>query len=77
MYAEKRLKSEIAQEALEKVVRPSLRKEMAKKAVEKKDISNCLAYSAFVISQTCYRYSPKFPEEIVLTFWRQYRIVKK
>lgn len=45
------------------MVRPSLRKEMAKKAVEKKGISIRLACSAFVISQTCYRYSPKLSED--------------
>lgn len=45
------------------MVRPSLRKEMAKQAVEKKGISIRLACSAFVISQTCYRYSPKLSEE--------------
>ncbi len=57
MYLEEKLKAEIVSEALEKnVVRPSRRREMAKKAVT--DRGGCIrvACQAFRISESCYRY---------------------
>lgn len=46
-----------------KVVKPSLRKEMAHKVVKQKGISIRLACHIFGISQTCYRYQPKLANE--------------
>ena len=43
------------------MVRPSRRKEMAKRAVEERRISIRLACRAFGISETCYRYQHKLP----------------
>jgi putative transposase len=51
MYLDEKLKAEIVTEALEKVVRPSRRREMAKKAVEAKGVSIELACKAFKISE--------------------------
>jgi putative transposase len=45
------------------VVRPSRRREMAKKAVETKGVSIELACRAFKISESCYRYEKKLNEE--------------
>jgi len=59
MHVEERLKDEVLQDAFKKVVKPSRRKEMAKKAVEKRQMSIRLACEAFVISETCYRYQAK------------------
>lgn len=45
------------------MVKPSRRREMAKRAVEERKISVRLACTAFGISETCYRYTPKLSEE--------------
>jgi len=45
------------------VVKPSLRREMAKRAVMEKGITVRLACRAFGISESCYRYEPKLSEE--------------
>ena len=45
------------------MVRPSHRREMAKKAVETKGVSIELACRAFKISESCYRYERKLSEE--------------
>ena len=45
------------------MVRPSRRREMAKKAVETKGVSIELACRAFKISESCYRYEKKLNEE--------------
>ena len=45
------------------MVRPSHRREMAKKAVETKGVSIELACRAFKISESCYRYEKKLNEE--------------
>ena len=45
------------------MVRPSHRREMAKKAVEMKGVSIELACRAFKISESCYRYEKKLNEE--------------
>lgn len=45
------------------MVRPSHRREMAKKAVEQRGLSICVACQAFTISETCYRYQPKLSSE--------------
>lgn len=42
-----------------KVVRPSRRREMAKRVVAERGISIRLAYLIFLVSQTCYRYEAK------------------
>ena len=47
------------------MVRPSSRRAMAKDAVEKQGISIRLACTAFVISETCYRYQPTLSDENV------------
>ncbi|MBQ4835436.1 IS3 family transposase [Pseudoalteromonas luteoviolacea] len=64
MYAEKRLKAEIIQEAMgKKVVKPLMRRTLAKEAFENKGVSISTACRAFGISQTCYRYQPVLNEE--------------
>jgi len=45
------------------VVRPSLRREMAKRAVHEKRGSIRLVCESFGISETCYRYQPKLSQE--------------
>lgn len=45
------------------MVKPSLRREMAKQAVEQKSVSIRVACNAFVVSESCYRYQPKLSEE--------------
>ncbi|MDB2645523.1 IS3 family transposase [Pseudomonadales bacterium] len=71
MYVEERIKSDLRQEALEgKFVRPSLRREMAKTAVKRLGISICVAYVAFGISESCYRYDARLSNENVeITDW--------
>ncbi|WP_435637858.1 IS3 family transposase [Carnimonas bestiolae] len=60
MYVEEKIKAEIVSEALgKKRVRPSIRREMARAAVQSRGISIRLACEAFTISQTCYRYVSK------------------
>ncbi|MFC3156438.1 IS3 family transposase [Gilvimarinus japonicus] len=67
MYAEERLKAELRQEALEgKPVKPSQRKEMAQRAVERHGISIRLACATYSISESCYRYQPKLDGENAL-----------
>jgi putative transposase len=52
------------------VVRPSRRCEMAKRAVQEKGVSIKLAYEAFQVSETCYRYQPKrCAEHDVIADW--------
>ncbi|WP_369600744.1 IS3 family transposase [Hahella sp. SMD15-11] len=64
MYAEERLKAELRKDALEgKVVRPSHRKEMARRVVRERGISIRLACEVFGISETCYRYKPVLSSE--------------
>jgi len=48
---------------LKKVVRPSHRREMAKKAIQKGRLNIRQVCEAFTISRTCYRYKPKLSEE--------------
>ena len=56
MYLEEKLKAEIVSEALEKkVVRPSRRREVAKKAVTDRGVCIRAACDAFRISESCYR----------------------
>ncbi|MAL49609.1 MULTISPECIES: IS3 family transposase [unclassified Methylophaga] len=71
MYAEECLKSQIRQEALEgKVVKPSLRKEMAQQVVAKLGLSIRLACEIFGISETCYRHQAKLSNEnAVIADW--------
>ncbi len=70
MGVDERLKAEIVQEALKKVVRPSRRCEMAKRAVQEKGVSIKLACEAFQVSETCYRYQPKCrAENDVIADW--------
>ena len=56
MYAEERLKAEIIQEAMEKVVKPSLRKKMAYETVQSKTVNIRFVCAAFQLSETRYRY---------------------
>ncbi|WP_292752709.1 IS3 family transposase, partial [Methylophaga sp. UBA4204] len=71
MYAEECLKSQIRQEALEgKLVKPSLRKEMAQQVVAKLGLSIRLACEIFGISETCYRHQAKLSNEnAVIADW--------
>lgn len=48
------------------MVTPSHRKEMAKKAVAKRGVSIRLACVIFVVSETCYRYQPKYSSDNAL-----------
>src|SRR5690606_26939303 len=50
MYAEERLKSEVLKEAIEKVVKPSQRREMAQRAVAEMGMSSRLACQTFHIT---------------------------
>ncbi len=45
------------------MVKPSQRREMAKKAVNHRKISVRMACLIFVVSETCYRYQPKLSDE--------------
>lgn len=45
------------------MVTPSHRKEMAKKAVAERGVSIRLACVIFVVSETCYRYQPKYSSD--------------
>jgi putative transposase len=63
MYAEERLKAEIIQEAMAKVVTPSSRKQMAQDAVRSRNVSIRFACQLFVVSESCYRYQPQLNEE--------------
>ena len=57
MYADSQLSAELLKEALaKKMVRPSQRREMARKAVADRRISIRHACETFGLSQTCYRY---------------------
>ena len=47
-------------------MRPSRRREMAKYAVEQRSIPIRLACSAFMVSESCYRYEPKQDAETAL-----------
>jgi len=48
------------------VVKPSLRREMAKESVDTRQISISLVCRLFVVSETCYRYQPKLTDENAL-----------
>ena len=50
------------------MVRPSHRREMAKKAVETKGVSIELACRAFKISESCYRYEKKLNEVVDVNY---------
>jgi len=64
MYLGEKLKAEIVSEAFEKkVVRPSRRREMAKKAVTDRGVCIRPACDAFRISESCYRYERKHDVE--------------
>ena len=63
MYLEEKLKAEIVSEAFEKVVRPSRRREMAKKAVKERNTCVRVVCKAFRISESCYRYERKLDAE--------------
>lgn len=45
------------------MTRPDQRRELAEKAVATKGVSIALACRAFDVSETCFRYSPKWDEE--------------
>jgi putative transposase len=45
------------------MVKPSQRREMAERAIRDKGIPIRLACEIFLMSQTCYRYQPKFSNE--------------
>jgi|SaaInlStandDraft_6_1057023.scaffolds.fasta_scaffold14456_3 putative transposase len=66
MYADEHLKAMIVQEGgalTEKVLRPSLHKEMAKQVINDYQITVKLACQAFKISETYYWYNPKLSTE--------------
>jgi putative transposase len=57
LIAEMSMQNDLLKEALEKAVRPSRRWEMAMNAVARKGGSIALAFRAFEINETCYRYT--------------------
>ena len=63
MCLEEKLKAEIVSEALEKVVRPSRRMEMAMNAVKERGICFRVACQVFRISKFCCRYERKLDTE--------------
>ncbi len=64
MYLKEKLKAEIVAKALEKkVVRPSCRREMSKKAVTDRGVCIRASCYAFRISESCYRYERKLDAE--------------
>ena len=64
MYAEMSMQNDLLKEvARKKVKRPSLRKEMAVKAVLDRGVSIALACRTFSISECCYRYERKLSDE--------------
>jgi putative transposase len=64
IYADIAIQNEMVKEALaKKVVRPSFKREIAKKAVAMRGVSIGLACRAFGISQRCYRYAPVLSDE--------------
>lgn len=70
MYIEEKLKAEIVAEALEKLVRPSRRSEMAKRFVQERGVPIKLACEAFKVSEACYRYiSKRKPENEEIANW--------
>ncbi|MBY0474851.1 MAG: transposase, partial [Nitrosomonas sp.] len=56
MYVEERIKSELRQEALEKMVVPQQRRDMINQAVKQRKIRIRLACKTYGISENCYRY---------------------
>ena len=61
MYAEMSMQNDSAEGSpWKKALRPSQRREMAMNAVARPGVSIALACRTFQISETCYRYSPKF-----------------
>ena len=71
MYAEAQLQADIVKDAMKKkVVRSSLRREMAKTYVKSGEVSIRVACKAFSISETCYRYEPLLSNEnAVIADW--------
>jgi putative transposase len=64
MYADERIKAEIAREALtKKVGRATRLKDVAQEGVKERSISIRLACEAVGISETCYRYISKLNDE--------------
>ncbi|WP_122883346.1 IS3 family transposase [Burkholderia pseudomallei] len=64
MYIEEKLKAEIASEApAKKVLKPSRRREMAKRVVQQRRVSIRVACAVFGISESCYRYEAKLNTE--------------
>ena len=45
------------------MIRPALRRGLAKKAVARRGVSIALACRTFDVSETCYRYSPLLSDE--------------
>ena len=62
MYIEEKLKAEIASEALQKVLKPSRRREMAKQVATAPRVNSC-GVLVFGISESCYRYEAKLNTE--------------
>nr|WP_272212708.1 IS3 family transposase [Marinicella sp. W31]MDC2878618.1 IS3 family transposase [Marinicella sp. W31] len=63
MYAEMSMQTELLKEALGKMTRPSLRREVAAQAVAIRGVSIALACRTFGVSETCYRYKGKRNDE--------------
>jgi putative transposase len=59
MYADLSMQADLLKEALEKMRRPSQRRELAGKAVAQRGVSVALACRTVGVSETCFRYSPK------------------
>ncbi len=59
MYADLSMQADRLKDALEKITRPSQRRELAEKVVAQRGLSIALACRTFGVSETCYRYSPQ------------------
>jgi putative transposase len=63
MIAELSMQNELLKEALGKMSRPSMRRELGATAVTQRGMSVSLACRTFGVSETCYRYTPKLDQE--------------
>ena len=70
MYAESQMSADILREAMQKMVRPSQRREMARWAVQARGATIRQACTDFSLSETAYRYRPKRSgEDVVIADW--------
>ena len=63
MYAEERLKADIAKEIIEKVIEPAQRRELAKTVRTEYQVSIRIACDVLSISATCFAYQTQLSDE--------------